>query len=697
MQKKRVYEIAQELGIPSQELIAKLGELGVKVKSHMNTLSAEDASLAVEIFNEEKESNKKPEKSKPKNKKEIKTSAKKSNNNSKPNMDKEKQISSKKDNVNDAQISKSSGKDAAAKSEIEIDESVQVGDLAKLLNKQPSEIITKLMKKGIMANINQSIDFDTASEIASSFGIALKKAAGESQEDIVKQQLAEINPEDLVQRAPIVTVMGHVDHGKTSLLDKIRSTKVTAKEAGGITQHIGASEVVIDGKKIVFLDTPGHEAFTEMRARGAKVTDIAVLVVAGDDGIKPQTLEAIAHAKAANVPIIVAINKIDKPTSNVDRVKQELSENGVLVEDWGGDTIAVPVSAKTGENIDELLEMILLVAEMQELKANPDKPATGVTLEAKLDKAKGPVASFIITDGTLKVGDPVLVGTSYGRVRAMLNDKGKRLKKAGPATAVKILGLNEIPEAGEKFVVTKDEKTAKAIGESRKSKERAKMLKANSKVSLDDLFDRMQKGEIKELNIVIKADVQGSLEALRQSLEKLSNDEVRINIIHGGVGGIVESDIMLASASNAIVIGFNVRPSTGSLSIIEREKVDVRTYNIIYEIIEDITKAMKGMLEPEFKEVTLGNAEVRQVFKASGVGTIAGVYVINGKIKRNSNARLVRDGIVIYDGEISSLKRFKDDVKEVQNGYECGITLSNFNDIKEDDVIESYTNEEVER
>lgn len=736
MQKKRVYELAQELNISSQEVIDKLLESGYEVKSHMNSLSSEQEKLVREEFSDEKNGNfksdrlekkesnnsnnvleekesiykkeKKQEFSKNEpSKKEYKAekSKNKTNSNHKNSNIENKQknavnTNDNKTKIETAEVTKSSNSEEKTQNDdikiLEVGASITVGELAEVLGVKSSDIIMRLMKKGIMANINQSIDFETASEISEDFDVILENV-DKAKEEELEFDIQEDDPSDLKSRAPIVTVMGHVDHGKTSLLDSIRSTNVTSKEAGGITQHIGASEVIVDGKKVVFLDTPGHEAFTQMRARGAKVTDIAILVVASDDGIKPQTIEAISHAKAAEVPIIVAINKIDKPTANVDKVKQELSEHGLLVEEWGGDVIAVPVSAKTGLGIENLLEMVILVAEMEELKANPNRPAMGIALEANLDKARGPVASFIVTNGTLNVGDPVLVGTAYGKIRAMLNDKGKRVKNAGPSTAVKVLGLNEVPNAGEKFVVMDSEKTAKSIGDSRKSKERAEQMQKTSKVSLDDLFERMQKGEIKELNLVLKADGQGSLEALKGSLEKLSNEEVKVSIIHSGVGGVVESDIMLASASNAIIIGFNVRPSAGAKSLIERESVDLRTYSIIYEIIEDIEKAMTGLLDPEFKEVVLGSAQVRETFKASGIGTIAGVYVTDGKIVRNAKARLIRDGVVVYDGQIGSLKRFKDDAKEVATGYECGITLENFNDIKEDDSFEVYEMQEVKR
>jgi translation initiation factor IF-2 len=501
----------------------------------------------------------------------------------------------------------------------------------------------------------------------------------------------------MFSRSPVVTVMGHVDHGKTSLLDKIRKTRVTEKEAGGITQHIGAYKVETQGREIVFLDTPGHEAFTAMRARGAQVTDVAILVVAADDGVMPQTIEAINHAKAANVPIIVAINKIDKANANPEKVKHELAEQGLLLEEWGGDTIAVPVSAHTGEGIETLLEMILLVADMQELKANPARRARGTVIEAKLDKGRGPVATVLIQNGTLNVGDSIVAGVAYGKVRAMMDDKGKRIKKAGPSTPVEVLGFSEVPEAGDKFFVTPDDKTARQTAEGRKEQLRQSQLKSKQRISLEDLFNQIQEGQVKELNIIIKADVHGSVEAVKQSLEKLSNDEVHIKAIHGGVGAISETDVMLAAASNAIIIGFNVRPDTKAMQMANHEDVDIRTYRVIYDAINDMEAAIKGMLEPEYREVVVGKAEVRALFKVSSIGTIAGCYVLEGKILRNGDVRLIREGAVIYEGKIDSLKRFKDDVKEVVQGYECGISLQNFNDIKEGDIIECFVNEEVPR
>ncbi|MDD2484151.1 MAG: translation initiation factor IF-2, partial [Eubacteriales bacterium] len=519
------------------------------------------------------------------------------------------------------------------------------------------------------------------------------------EEEVVEEGLETFDDkeEDLVARPPIITVMGHVDHGKTSLLDAIRKTSVTTTESGGITQHIGASEVTINGQKIVFLDTPGHEAFTTMRARGAHVTDIAVLVVAADDGVMPQTVESISHAKAAGVPIIVAINKMDKPDANPERVKQELTEHGILVEDWGGDTISVPVSAKSGEGIVTLLEMILLQAEVLELKANPNRLAMGTVIEARLDKNKGPVATLLVLNGTLQAGMSVVAGTSCGRIRAMTNFKGGNIKKAGPATAVEITGLTEVPEAGDEFHATKDDRLAREIAEQRRIKVREEVMQRNSSITLEQLFSQIQEGEVKELNLIVKADVMGSVGALIQSLEKLQNENVKVRIIHSGVGTVTESDIMLASTSNAIIIGFNIRPSTNITALADREKVEIRTYRVIYEIINEIEAALKGMLDPIFKEVVLGKAEIRNTFKVPGAGMVAGVYILEGKMIRNAEMRLVRDGIVIHEGKISSLRRFKEDAKEVAQGYECGVGIDNFNDVKENDIIEAFKMEEIER
>ena len=582
------------------------------------------------------------------------------------------------------------------KKPIKIGDSVSVKELSEKLGKQATEIIKKLLLLGTMATINQELDFDTAQLICEEFGVSVERLIDKASEEVLLKT-EEDRPEDLQQRSPVVTIMGHVDHGKTSLLDAIRETNIIATEAGGITQHIGAYTVTIGDKKIAFLDTPGHEAFTAMRARGAKVTDIAILVVAADDGVMPQTIEAINHAKAANVAIIIAINKIDKPGANPDRVKQELTEYGLLAEDWGGDTVMVPVSAKKQEGIDTLLEMILLVAEMQELKANPNKKGIGTVIEAELDKGKGPVATVLIQDGSLSIGDYFIAGNTHGKVRGMIDDKGKRVKKAGPSTPVEIQGLDEVPDAGDIFMVVDDEKVAKTISEKRKDKQRLSQIQSKQTVSLDELFNQIQEGKVKDLNIIVKADVQGSVEAVKQSLARLSNEEVKVNTIHGGVGAITESDVMLASASNAIIIGFNVRPQPTGIALAEKEKVDIRLYRVIYNAIEDVEAAMKGMLEPEYKEVVLGHAEVRATFKASAIGTIAGCYITDGKINRNNDIRIIRDGIVIHEGKLASLKRFKDDVKEVNTGYECGLNIEKFNDIKEGDVVEAYTIEAVPR
>ena len=579
---------------------------------------------------------------------------------------------------------------------IQVPPTVAIKELAGLLDTSATEIIKILMKKGIIATLNQEIDFEMAVEIGEQFDAIVEP---EEERDIMEEVFGEIedNEKDLVKRPPVVVVMGHVDHGKTSLLDAIRSTNVTSGEAGGITQHIGASSISLNGNKITFLDTPGHEAFTAMRMRGAQVTDIAILVVAADDGVMPQTIEAINHAKAANVQIIVALNKIDKPGANPDRVKQELSEQGLIVEDWGGDTICVPVSAKKKEGIDNLLEMVLLVAEMQDLKANPRRKARGTIIEAQLDKGRGPVATVLVQTGTLQVGDSIVAGSAYGRVRAMVDSKGKNVKKATPSTPVEILGLSEVPVGGDMFYVADSDKQARQVAERIKAQGRAHMIQQHNKVSLDDLYSQIQEGKMKELNIIIKADVQGSVEAVKQSLEKLSNEEVRIRTIHGGVGTITESDVQLASASGAIIIGFNVRPETTTKAMAEREQVDIRLYRVIYNAIDDIKAAMKGMLDPEFIEKVIGHCEIRQTFKVSGLGTVGGAYVTDGKIVRNARVRLVRDGIVVYEGQLSSLKRFKDDAKEVATNFECGLMLEKYNDIKEGDVLEAFIMEEVPR
>ena len=581
--------------------------------------------------------------------------------------------------------------------QITIPEVLTIQELADKMKVVPSVIIKKLFLQGKVYTVNQEVDYETAEEIALEFDVLCEK---EEVVDVIEELLKEDEEDEslMVKRPPVVCVMGHVDHGKTSLLDAIRHTNVTDREAGGITQHIGAYMVEVNGEKITFLDTPGHEAFTAMRMRGASSTDIAILVVAADDGVMPQTVEAINHARAAGVEIIVAINKIDKPGANIERVKQELTEYELIPEDWGGSTIFVPVSAHTKEGIPELLEMILLTAEVMELKANPDRAARGLVIEAELDKGKGSVATVLVQKGTLHVGDAIAAGSAHGRVRAMMDDKGRRVREAGPSQPVEILGLNEVPNAGEVFVGCENEKEARSFAETFIAQNKVKLLdETKSRMSLDDLFSQIQEGSLKELDIVVKADVQGSVEALKQSLLKLSNDEVVIKVIHGGVGAINESDVILASASNAIIIGFNVRPDATAKDIAEREGVDVRLYRVIYNAIEDVEAAMKGMLDPVFEEKILGHAEVRQTFKASGVGTIAGAYVQDGIFERNCSCRLIRDGIVVFDGPLASLKRFKDDVKEVRSGYECGFVFENYNDIKEGDQVEAYKMVEIER
>ena len=574
---------------------------------------------------------------------------------------------------------------------VEIGESINVQEFSKLIKREVNEVIKALFMLGVMVTINQDIDFDTAQLIGDNFGVEVGQKAPE--EDPTEIPEVDDPPEKRVPRPPVITVMGHVDHGKTSLLDAIRKTNVTSREAGGITQHIGAYKVNYQGKQIVFLDTPGHEAFTAMRARGAQVTDVAILVVAADDGVMPQTIEAINHAKAAKVPIIVAINKIDRPGANPDHVKQQLAEHELIPEDWGGDTIMVPVSAHQKTGISDLLEMILLVAEMQELKANPNLPAHGTIIEAQLDKGRGPVATVLVQRGTLHIGDTIIAGTSYGKVRAMINDRGEKVKKALPSTPVEVLGLNDVPAAGD-ILDSTDEKTARGVAEKRIAKKKEEEIKLNSKVSLDDLFQRIKEGEIKELNIVVKADVQGTIEALKASLEKIKNDEVKVAVVHAGVGAITESDVMLASAANALIIGFNVRPDANARKAAETEKVDVRTYRVIYDAINDVEAAIKGMLAPKFKEVIQGRVEIRQMITISKL-KIAGCYVVEGKVTNSSKVRVVRDGIVVHEGVIESLRRFKDDVKEVAQGFECGITLEKFSDLKEGDIFEVYDMEEI--
>ncbi|WP_241154432.1 translation initiation factor IF-2 [Staphylospora marina] len=580
--------------------------------------------------------------------------------------------------------------------EITVTGPMTVGEFAKLLRREASAVIKKLITHGVMATINQEIDVETMSVIAEEFQVVLNYKE-EVDESNFEEQVETDAPEDLVERPPVVTIMGHVDHGKTTLLDKIRQTNVTAGEAGGITQHIGAYQVEVNGKKITFLDTPGHEAFTTMRARGAQATDITVLVVAADDGVMPQTVEAINHAKAAKVPIIVAVNKMDKLEANPDRVKQQLMEYELVPEEWGGETIFVPVSALTGQGIDELLEMILLQAEILELKANPNKRARGVVIEAEVDKGRGAVATVLVQNGTLKVGDGIVAGNYFGKIRAMVNDRGRRVKAAPPSMPVEILGLPDVPNPGDQFMVFEDEKKGRAIAEKRLARAREAERKAQGRVSLMDLGDWIKQGQMKELNVIIKADVQGSAEALRMALEKIDVEGVRVRIIHAAVGAINESDVTLASASNAIIIGFNVRPDSHARTTAEQEKVEIRLHRVIYDVIQEIESAMKGMLDPELEEKVVGMAEVRQIFKVSKVGTIAGCYVTEGKVVRDGQVRLIRDGIVIHEGKLDTLKRFKDDVREVAQGYECGLTIQNYNDIKEGDMIEIFVIQEVER
>ncbi len=750
--KVRVHELAKELDSNSKEIIGLMSGFGFPTRNHMSSLEQEeldvlferltqayDGKVEIPVFAKVKEVvAPKPEKKKKAKAEATETTAEESTSKiDEPIGRKVRHVDTRQtvvdlnkiddevieelipENVSDDGVKKQKlkkgkdklrdnnqvkNKDKAKKEEkvkkgpitVKIPDEIGVGELAERLEVPATEVIKKLMMLGVMASISQSVDYETASLIAEDFGAIVEKEIILTREDILFNDF-EDTEDQLEPRSPVVVVMGHVDHGKTSLLDAIRSTNVIDTEAGGITQHIGAYRVRVNDRKITFLDTPGHEAFTAMRARGAQVTDIAIIVVAADDGIMPQTIEAINHAKAANVGIVVAINKIDREGANPDRIKQELTEHGLVPEDWGGDTICVEISAKMRLNIEELLEMVLLVADMRELKANPNRRAKGTVIEAKLDKGRGPVASILVQNGTLKAGDTVVVGTSFGHIRAMFDDKGKAVKKAGPSVPVEILGLDSVPEGGEVFYAVDDERMAKQVIEARKQKIKEERLVSSNVVTLDDFFNKVQEGQIKDLNIVIKADVQGSVEAVKQSLERLSNDEVRVNVIHSGVGAVRESDVMLAYASNAIIVGFNVRPDAGATASAEDKGVDIRLYRVIYTAIEEIEAAMKGMLDPTYKEEVTGHAEIRQTFKVSGVGTIAGCYVTDGTITRNTQVRIVRDGIVVHEGELASLKRFKDDVKEVNSGYECGLSIERFNDIKEGDVVEGFRMVEVER
>lgn len=727
MSKMRVHELAKELAKESKEIINILKEqgiekktmssvedneialvkkaLGIDVKEEKTSEPQQEKKNISQVYNPQNSQKTKNEKNNGKNKGNEKDNKKTQDNNkgnkndkrdkSKEQNSKGKQV--KQENKNNAQQKTAAKEKEETIKTIIIPETLTIKELADKMKVQPAAIVKKLFMQGTMVTVNQEIDFDMAEEIALEYNVICEP---EEKIDVIAELLKEEeeNEADLVPRPPVVCVMGHVDHGKTSLLDAIRDTNVIDKEAGGITQHIGAYVVQCNGQKITFLDTPGHEAFTAMRMRGANATDIAILVVAADDGVMPQTIEAINHAKAAGIEIIVAINKIDKPSANIERVKQELSEHELIAEDWGGSTIFVPVSARTREGIEELLEMILLTAEVSELKANPKRAARGMVIEAELDKGKGPVATVLVQKGTLHVGDPIAAGTCYGKVRAMMDDKGRRVKEAGPSTPVEILGLSDVPNAGEIFVSPASDKEARNFAETFISEGRERMLEeTKNKMSLDDLFSQIQAGNVKELNIIVKADVQGSVEAVKQSLVKLSNEEVVVKVIHGGVGAVNESDVSLAAASNAIIIGFNVRPDPVAKSTADREGVDLRLYRVIYNAIEDVEAAMKGMLEPIYEEKVIGHAEVRQTFKASGVGTIAGSYVLDGVFERDCLTRITREGDLIFEGALASLKRFKDDVKEVKSGYECGLVFEKFNDIKEGDIVEAYKMVEVPR
>ncbi|MDU2219286.1 MAG: translation initiation factor IF-2 [Finegoldia magna] len=767
MEKIRVYELAKQLNVSTKDLMNKLRENKIEVKSHMSTLDKDQISKVKSFYekpkkvqNNQKNSNSKKEnkqvvnkdsnaklenkshtetnkqdnnskkrfkpkhprnkddesvshfdKIKHKNKSEMnekhdsndkkknknfKNNKNKNSNNNKNNRNNKNSNNNKNNNQNKKeQVIKNESKEPK---KFIIQPTITVKDLSEKISVSISELIMKLMELGIMANQNQEIDFDTASLVAGEFNVIVEQDEVEDfDDDDVFNLDFEDKDEDLKERPPVITVMGHVDHGKTSILDRIRNSRVAGREAGGITQHIGAYTIRVNDKKIVFLDTPGHEAFTAMRSRGAQVTDVSILVVAADDGVMPQTVEAINHSKAAGVPIIVAVNKIDKENANIERVKTELAENGLVPEDWGGDTVLVPVSARTGEGIDELLEMILMVAEMEELKANPNRLAVGTVIEAQLDKGRGPTATILVQKGTLKHSDMVFSGQASGRIRAMFNDQGKQVKKAGPSTPVLILGLNEVPEAGDMIYAVKDEKEARNYAQKIKDHNREEQIKSSSTMNLDELFGKISDGETKDLNIIIKTDVKGTIDAIKQSLIKLSNDEVKVNIIHGAVGGITESDVNLASASSAIIIGFNVRPTQVALDMAKNESIEIRTYRVIYDAIEDVKNAITGMLKPQYQEEVLGRATVRDTFKVPGVGTVAGVYVNTGKVTRNAVVRLLRDEILIFEGPISSLKRYKDDVKELTQGYEGGMGLENYNDIKPGDVLEAYVLNEVQR
>ncbi|MGP4059869.1 translation initiation factor IF-2 [Halobacillus sp. H74] len=686
MSKMRVYEYAKKNELSSKQVIQKLQNLNIEVTNHMSTLEDDEAKKLDQAFGKGQ---------RPQQPKQEKGNAAKPKDNKKPaNKNQKNNKKKQKPAQQQPQVQKKAKNQTPEK--ITYSGSLTVGELAEKLGKDSSDIIKKLMNLGVMATKNQDMDADSIELICGEYDVEVEEEVIVDETDIENMTFDD-DPADLQERPAVVTIMGHVDHGKTTLLDQIRNTKVTEGEAGGITQHIGAYQIEENEKKITFLDTPGHAAFTSMRSRGAQVTDIAILVVAADDGVMPQTKEAISHAKAAGVPIIVAVNKMDKEGANPDRVMQELMEYELIAEDFGGETIFVKMSAVNGEGIENLLEMIVLVSEMEELNANPDRAAYGTVIEAELDKGRGPVATLLVQNGTLNVSDSLVVGNTWGRVRAMVNDIGRRVKVAGPSTPVEITGLNNVPQAGDRFLVFDDEKKARSVGEARAQKHLEENRSSTARVSLDDLFDQIKQGEVKDINLIVKGDVQGSVEALAGSLEKIEVEGVKVKIIHTGVGAITESDIALASASNAIVIGFNVRPDGNARKAAESEDVEIRLHNIIYKVMEEIEAAMKGMLDPEYEEKIIGQVEVREIFKVSKIGTIAGSYVTEGKVNRNSGIRIIRDGVVIYEGEIDALKRYKDDAKEVQKGYECGITIKNFNDIKVGDIIEPFEMQEIER
>ncbi|CAD2079084.1 translation initiation factor IF-2 [Jeotgalicoccus meleagridis] len=695
MSKIRIHEYAKEIGLSSKEVIDFLESKNIEVKSHMSSI--EDDVLKVLDQKYKNQASKNKETNKGQNKGQNKNQNRNQNRGQKQNNGPKKQ-----NKKQDKQNKQTKEKSAPAKNDqtedkhFTYEEGITVGELAEKINVDASTVVKDLFMLGVVTNINQSLDQDSVEVIADNYGFTSELVVEIDDTDL--NHFFDLDEEKLDEERPsVVTIMGHVDHGKTTLLDSIRNTRVTAGEAGGITQHVGAYQIEHDGKKITFLDTPGHAAFTTMRARGAQVTDITVLVVAADDGVMPQTIEAINHAKAAEVPIIVAVNKVDKPTANPDRVMTELGEHGLYPEDWGGDTIFVQLSALTGDGIDDLLEMINLVTEVSELKTTSELPAIGTVIDAELDKSRGPAASLLVQHGTLKVGDSIVVGSTFGKVRAMVSDIGERIQSAGPSVPVEITGINDVPEAGDRFVVFKDDKKARQIGEARHQDKIIRDREVTQKVSLDNLFEQMKEGEMKDLNIIIKGDAQGSVEALSASLMKIDVEGVNVRIIHTGVGAINESDVTLANASSAIIIGFNVRPDVNAKRAAEANQIDMRLHNIIYKVIEEIEAAMKGMLDPEYEEKVIGNVEVREIFKVSKVGTIAGAYVTDGKITRDSGVRVIRDSIVVYEGELDTLKRFKDDAKEVTAGYECGLTIKNFNDIKEGDQIEPFIMVEIER